>query len=65
MPLYGDSKGNANEKLFQTLFQKANTSRNQVCPVKDIIARISDKWSLLANYALAGDGTLRFNELKT
>lgn len=52
------------EKIFQAIFQKANTSRKQVCPVRDIIARISDKWSLLAIYALAGYGTLRFNELK-
>lgn len=60
----GDSKGFADEKIFKELFQKANTSRKQVCPVRDIIARISDKWSLLAIYALAGHGTLRFNELK-
>lgn len=60
----GDYKGIADEKIFQTIFQKANTTRKQVCPVRDIIARISDKWSLLAIYALAGDGTLRFNELK-
>lgn len=59
-----DSKGFAEEKIFKALFQKANTSRKQVCPVRDIIARISDKWSLLAIYALAGHGTLRFNELK-
>ncbi|HVG16813.1 MAG TPA: helix-turn-helix domain-containing protein [Chitinophagaceae bacterium] len=60
----GDSKVIADEKIFQALFQKANTTRKQVCPVRDIIARISDKWSLLAIYALAGHGTLRFNELK-
>lgn len=57
-------KGFDAEKKFQTLFQKANTGRKMVCPVRDIIARISDKWSLLAIYALAGYGTLRFNELK-
>jgi DNA-binding HxlR family transcriptional regulator len=60
----GDSKGFADQKIFQGIFQKANTSRKHVCPVRDIIARISDKWSLLAIYALAGHGTLRFNELK-
>lgn len=32
--------------------------------VRDIIAHISDKWSLLAIYALTGQGTLRFNKLK-
>lgn len=59
-----DSNGLADQKKFQTFFERANTSRHKVCPVRDIIARISDKWSLLAIYALAGDGTLRFNELK-
>ncbi|HEU4497212.1 MAG TPA: helix-turn-helix domain-containing protein, partial [Flavobacterium sp.] len=34
------------------------------CPVRDIIARISDKWSHLAIFALGGFGTMRFNELK-
>ncbi|HEU4470424.1 MAG TPA: helix-turn-helix domain-containing protein [Flavisolibacter sp.] len=58
------SKAFADEKKFQALFQKARYVRNEVCPVRDIIARISDKWSLLAIYALGGYGTLRFNELK-
>jgi DNA-binding HxlR family transcriptional regulator len=62
--LNGYSKGFSDKKIFQELFQKANITRKQVCPVRDIIARISDKWSLLAIYALAGYGTLRFNELK-
>lgn len=52
------------EKKFQTFFLLANNSRNQVCPVRDIIARISDKWSMLSIFALGGFGTLRFNELK-
>lgn len=57
-------KGFTDKKKFQSLFHQANSSRTRVCPVRDIIARISDKWSLLAIYALAGYGTLRFNELK-
>jgi len=59
-----NGNGFEEEKKFQALFQKANTTRHVVCPVRDIISRISDKWSLLAIYALAGHGTLRFNELK-
>jgi DNA-binding HxlR family transcriptional regulator len=53
------------EKKFQDIFQIANTSRKKICPVRDIISRISDKWSILAIYALGGFGTLRFNEIKT
>jgi DNA-binding HxlR family transcriptional regulator len=62
--LIGDRQGLADEKKFQALFQKARYTRNQICPVRDIISRISDKWSLLTIYALGGYGTLRFNELK-
>lgn len=54
---------NTDEK-FQNFFEIANSTKNQVCPVRDIIARISDKWTLLTIYALGGYGTLRFNELK-
>lgn len=52
------------DKKFQTIFEIANSTRNEVCPVRDIIARISDKWTLLSIYALGGYGKMRFNELK-
>ncbi|OYQ38564.1 hypothetical protein CHU92_04770 [Flavobacterium cyanobacteriorum] len=52
------------QKKFQNFFWKANETRNGVCPVRDIIARISDKWTILTIYALGGYGTLRFNEIK-
>lgn len=52
------------EKKFKEIFEKANVKASTVCPVRDIIARISDKWSILAILALGGHGTLRFNELK-
>lgn len=51
-------------KKFQEIFELANSTKSGVCPVRDIIARISDKWTLLSIYALGGYGTLRFNELK-
>lgn len=54
----------SSEKKIQNIFEIANSTRNQICPVRDIIARISDKWTLLAIYALGGYGKLRFNELK-
>ncbi|MFY7666566.1 winged helix-turn-helix transcriptional regulator [Flavobacterium sp.] len=53
------------EKKFKEYFNLANSSRNFSCPVRDVVAHVSDKWSLLVVYALAGDGTLRFNELKS
>ncbi|WP_297334054.1 helix-turn-helix domain-containing protein [Flavobacterium sp.] len=52
------------QKKFQNIFLKANETRNGICPVRDVIARISDKWSMLTIYALGGYGTLRFNEIK-
>ncbi|PSL44265.1 HxlR family transcriptional regulator [Chitinophaga niastensis] len=54
----------AGEKKYQEIFRVANTTRNQLCPVRDIVARISDKWSMLAIFALGGYGKLRFNEMK-
>lgn len=35
---------------------------DQPCPIRDVLDRIGDRWSLLVLEALA-DGTLRFNEL--
>lgn len=52
------------EKKFQLFFEKANVPHTQLCPVRDVLARISDKWSMLVILALGGFGTLRFNELK-
>lgn len=52
------------QKKFQLFFAKANVPATQLCPVRDIMARLSDKWSMLVILALGGYGTLRFNELK-
>lgn len=52
------------QKKFQAFFMKANETKNGVCPVRDIVARISDKWTILTIYALGGYGTMRFNEIK-
>jgi len=35
----------------------------EVCPIRDVLDRISDRWSVLILYELQG-GTLRFGELK-
>ncbi len=40
--------------------------RNSVfpdCPIRNIISRFTDKWTLLVLYTLEQKGTLRFNEL--
>lgn len=33
------------------------------CPIRNVLARIGDKWSMLVIYTLNGHGTLRFGEL--
>ena len=57
--------GFGEEKKFQEIFEHANKKRKYICPVRDVIERISDRWSILVVYALGGYGTLRFGELKT
>ncbi len=59
-----DATARHGEKKFKDIFELANTTKNSFCPVRDIISRISDKWSMLAILALGGFGKLRFNELK-
>lgn len=34
------------------------------CPIRDILSRLGDKWSLLVLVALSANGTLRFGELQ-
>lgn len=33
------------------------------CPIRNILARIGDKWAMLVLYALEQHGTLRFNDM--
>jgi DNA-binding HxlR family transcriptional regulator len=35
------------------------------CPVRSVLDRVGDKWSILTILSLGSAGTLRFNELKT
>lgn len=37
----------------------------EICPVRDILAVVTDKWSILIVIFLGGCHTLRFNQLKT
>lgn len=40
------------------------TPQEQCCPVKDVLARFGDKWSIYAILMLGKNEKLRFNELK-
>ena len=33
------------------------------CPIRNVLSRIGDKWSMLVIYTLNGEGTMRFGEL--
>jgi DNA-binding HxlR family transcriptional regulator len=35
-----------------------------ICPIRDILSRLGDKWSLLALVTLSANGTMRFNEIQ-
>ena len=39
-------------------------SKNNICPVKDILATFSDKWSIYAILLLGQHNKMRFNELR-
>jgi len=37
----------------------------EICPIRDILSPVTDKWSILIVIFLGGYQTLRFNQLKT
>ena len=37
----------------------------EICPIRDILSPVTDKWSILIMLYLGGYNTLRFNQLKT
>lgn len=37
----------------------------EICPIRDILSPVTDKWSILIVIFLGGYHTLRFNQLKT
>lgn len=41
----------------------ATNSIIEICPIRNIVARFGDKWSLLVLLIIDGEGTVRFNEL--
>ncbi len=46
------------------IFFPGNEEHHEFCPVRDIMDRFGDKWSLLAILNLGYSGKIRFNELK-
>ena len=46
------------------IFFHAKEENHEFCPVRDIMDRFGDKWSLLAILNLGNSGKIRFNELK-
>lgn len=51
------------KKKLQIFFQ-GKEEHHEFCPVRDIMDRFGDKWSLLAILNLGYSGKTRFNELK-
>jgi DNA-binding HxlR family transcriptional regulator len=41
------------------------TFSSDVCPIRDVLHRVTDRWSMLILCTLAKAGTLRFSALKT
>lgn len=48
------------EKVFS-----GHCKQKNICPVKDILARFGDKWTIYAVLLLGRNNRLRFNELKS
>ena len=46
------------------VFFRGEEEHHEFCPVRDIMDRFGDKWSLLAIMNLGYSGKIRFNELK-
>ena len=59
-----ETQANTIQEKVKTFFDPNNHPAG-FCPVKDVVDRIGDKWSLLAILNLGYGGRLRFNQLKT
>ena len=51
------------QKKVEVFFEDEKIN-HKYCPVRDIMDRFGDKWSLLAIMKLGSSGKVRFNELK-
>lgn len=54
---------NTEKELLTTEENIANNIIDGICPIRNIIASISDKWSLLVIYTLSQNPKMRFGEL--
>ena len=41
-----------------------NFHRNGICPIRDVMSRLGDKWSLLVLVSLQTNGVMRFSDLQ-
>ncbi|MBL0883608.1 MAG: helix-turn-helix transcriptional regulator [Chitinophagaceae bacterium] len=55
---------NKDEKKIKIIFEGAKKARQSFCPIRDIIERVNDKWSMLTILALGGYGKQRFNAIR-
>ena len=58
-------------KETKTLFESHIMDRKDIrdamfpdCPIRNVLSRMMDKWTLLALYTLEQQGTMRFNDLR-
>ena len=40
-----------------------NFHHEGTCPIRDVLSRLGDKWSMLVLVTLSANGTMRFNEI--
>jgi len=40
-----------------------NFHHEGICPIRDVLSRLGDKWSMLVLVTLSANGTMRFNEI--
>ena len=43
--------------------KQASNSIIEICPIRNVVARFGDKWSLLVLLVINSEGVVRFNEL--
>ena len=62
-----DQTNNQTTDLQQklNLFFQEGKEHHEFCPIRDVLDRFGDKWSLLAILNLGHSGKVRFNELKS
>lgn len=41
-----------------------NFHPTEICPIRDILARLGDKWSLITLVSLHANGTIRFGDIR-